>query len=524
MPVLAKGTAAPSDPESGDERRWIILGALCLTILLAVAANLALNVALPTLGRQLHAGITSLQWIVDIYVLCFAGLLLPAGALGDRIGRKAALELGLAIFAVSCLAGAFSTETWELIVARGASGVGAALAMPGTLSIVTAVFPPRERATAVAIWASVAGASVVVAITWSGLMLDHFWWGSIFIGMGVLALVAALAALILVPESRSTARAPVDLGGVVFSVFGVGGVVFGLIEAPADGWGSLQVLVAFALGAVGIVAFVTWELRLAHPMVPLRLFADRRAWLGALSIAAAYFALFGMYFVTTQYLQVVRGCSPVIAGLYALPAGVAQLILANTSRSMVARFGHRCVLGLGLLAGAAGLAVLALSGTSTGMWRFEVGLALLGIGIGYTMPPSTTVVLAALPPDQAGVGSAVNNVVREIGGAFGIGLLGSVTLLRYRDHLASALHGLPASAVGAARSGVAQAVAVGQDQHPSLVAAARDSYAEGMRTAMWAGAAVVLVVAAVVAGRMPARSGMAREAQAPASSSAGPAR
>jgi hypothetical protein len=166
------------------------------------------------------------------------------------------------------------------------------------------------------------------------------------------------------------------------------------------------------------------------------------------------------------------------------------------------------------------LAVLAFCGTSTGMWRFEVGLALLGIGIGYTMPPSTTVVLAALPPDQAGVGSAVNNVVREIGGAFGIGLLGSITLLRYRDHLAAALHGLPASAVSAARSGVAQAVVVGQDRHPALVTAARDSYAEGMRTAMWAGAAVVLVVAAVVAGRMPARSGMASDVQASAAASA----
>jgi EmrB/QacA subfamily drug resistance transporter len=521
--VPVKGIAAPSEPEAEDGRRWIILAALCLTILLAVAANLALNVALPTLGRQLHAGITSLQWIVDVYVLCFAGLLLPAGALGDRIGRKAALQLGLTIFAVASLAGAFSTETWELILARAVSGVGAALAMPGTLSILTAVFPPRQRATAIAIWASVAGASVVVAITWSGLMLDHFWWGSIFIGMGLLAVVAALAAQILVPESRSSVRAPVDLGGVAASVLGVGGVVFGLIEAPADGWGSAAVLAAFALGAAGIVTFVWWELRVPQPMVPLRLFADRRAWLGALSIAAAYFALFGMYFVTTQYLQIVRGCSPVIAGLYALPAGVAQLVLANTSRPLVERFGHRSVLGLGLLAGALGLAVLAFCGTSTGMWRFEVGLALLGAGIGYTMPPSTTVVLAALPPDQAGVGSAVNNVVREIGGAFGIGLFGSITLLRYRDHLASSLHGVPASTAQAARSGLAQAVAVGKGPQGLLAAAARSSYTDGMREAMWAGAAVVVVVAAVVAWRMPARGRSRPEASGWSPSSLDPA-
>jgi EmrB/QacA subfamily drug resistance transporter len=490
--------------EAVYRRRWIVLAALCLTILLAVAANLALNVALPTLGRQLHAGITSLQWIVDIYVLCFAGLLLPAGALGDRLGRKATLELGLAVFALASFAGAFSTQTWELIVARGVTGVGAALAMPGTLSIVTAVFPPRERAAAVAVWASVAGASVVVAITWSGAMLDHFWWGSIFIGMAVLAAVAAVAAQLLVPESRAATRAPVDLGGVTWSVLGVGGLVFGLIEAPADGWGSATVLSAFLLGAAGIAAFVAWELRADHPMVPLRLFADRRASLGALSIAAAYFALFGMYFVVTQYLQLVRGCSPVIAGLYALPAGVAQLAVANASRPLVERYGHRSVLGAGLGAGAVGLVALAFSGTSTTMWVFEIGLGLIGTGIGLTMPPSTTVVISALPPDQAGVGSAVNNVVREIGGAFGIGLFGSLTLLRYRDRLAPSLGGLSAGDARMARGGLAQALGLAQGPHAALLGAARSSYVDGMHLAMWAGAAVVAVIAAIVCWRMPA--------------------
>jgi MFS family permease len=326
--------------ESSYQRRWLVLATLCLSILLAVTANMALNVTLPTLGRTLHASTTSLAWIVDIYTLCFAGLLLPAGALGDRFGRKGALQCGLVIFVVAALAGAASTATWELIAARAAMGLGAAFVMPGTLSILATVFPPAERAKAITIWASVAGGSVAVSIMWSGLMLEWFWWGSIFIGMAVVGAVTLVAGYFILPTSRHHDQAVLDPGGAGLSVVGVAGLLYGFIQAPQDGWTSPTILAAFAVGIAGLVAFALFERRAEHPMLDLHFFSERRFSLGALSIAAAYFALFGMYFVFTQYLQLVRGYSPVTAGLLALPAGLAQFAVANLSKPFVSRHGE----------------------------------------------------------------------------------------------------------------------------------------------------------------------------------------
>jgi MFS transporter, DHA2 family, integral membrane protein len=485
--------------EASYRRRWLVLTVLCLSCLLVVVSNMALNVALPTLGRELHASVSGLAWVVDTYVLCFAGLLLPAGALADRFGRKGVLQCGLVVFIVAACLGAFSTVTWQLVVARAAMGVGAACVMPGTLSILATVFPPAERPKAIGIWASVAGGSVAVSITWSGAMLAHFWWGSIFLGMAAVGAVALAAGWWLLPTSRHPDEARLDPVGALLSVIGVTGLLYGLIQAPDDGWASAPILAAFAAGVVALTAFVAWERGVAHPMLDVRCFAQRRLGLGSLSIAAAYFALLGMYFVFTQYFQLVRGYSPLAAGLYALPAGLAQLAVANVSKPLVARYGIRPVLAGGLTASAAGLGILATSGTSSAVLTFEVGLGLLGVGIGLAMPSATGAIMSSLPRHKAGVGSAINDLDRELGGAFGIGVLGSLTVSSYRSQLAFALASRPASVAAEAKAGLAQALTAGGGAGTPLGIAARNAYSTGLDLAMAVGAACVAAAAVTIA-------------------------
>jgi len=482
--------------EASYRRRRTVLAVLCLSVLLVVVSNMALNVALPTLGARLHAGASSLAWVVDIYVLCFAGFLLPAGHLGDRFGRKGTMQCGLVLFTGAASLGAFSTATWELIVARAVMGIGAALVMPGTLSILATVFPPTERPKAIAVWASVAGGSVAISLVWSGAMLEHFWWGSIFLGMAAVAAVALLAGWFLLPTSRHRDEAGVDPVGAALSVLGVTGLLYGFIEAPGVGWTAAPIMGAFGLGIIGLVAFATWERRHPHPMLDLAFFSERRFSFGGLSIAAAYFALFGMYFLLTQYLQLVRGYSPLVAGLYALPAGLAQFATANLSKPLVARHGFRPVLAAGLAASAAGLLVLGTASVASPMWVVEVGLTFLGVGIGFTMPPATGAIMSSLPPHKAGVGSAVNDLVRELGGAFGIGVLGSLALERYRSRLGEWLARQPGEATHA-KAGLAQALAT-FGTHGATGISARKAYVAGFDLAMIVGAVGVAVAAITI--------------------------
>ena len=494
------------DMAAADRRRWVILAVLCLSVVLTVLGNMALNVALPTLGRQLHASATALQWAVDIYVLCFAGLLLPGGAIGDRFGRKGCLQIGLAVYTLAAALGAFAPGTAELLAARAVMGCAAALVMPGTLSILATVFPPAQRPTAIAVWASVAGASVAVSITWSGLMLEHFWWGAIFLGMAGLALVALIAGAVVLPRSRAPERHPLDPLGALLSVAGIAGLLYGFIEAPDYGWTNPMVVGPLLTGIAFLAVFAHWERHAKHPMLDPGFVANPQLLLGSLAIAGVYFALFGMYFDVTQYLQLVRGYSPVVAALYALPAGLAQLATANAARKLAARHGQKIVLTAGLAASAAGLLTLSASGVSTPPLLSEIGLALLGAGIGLAMPPSTGAIMSSLPPAKAGVGSAINDLDRELGGAFGVGLLGSLTLARYKSDVTA----LPPTA----RDGLAQALAVART--PAAIEAARTAFTSGLDLAMAVGSACVLATALLVAWKMPRRAAVSRGAAAAA--------
>ncbi len=370
--------------------------------------------------------------------------------------------------------------------------------LPGTLSILATVFPPAERQKAIAIWAAVAGGSVAISIIWSGAMLEHFWWGAIFLGMAFVAAAALAVGFFLLPTSRHSEKARLDPVGAALSVIAVTGLLYGLIEAPDNGWTAGQILAAFVVGIVGVASFVVWERSSSNPMLDIAFFSQRRFSFGSLSIVAAYFALFGMYFVLTQYLQLVRGYSPFMAGVYTLPAGLAQLAVANLSRPLVARNGFRPVLVGGLAASAAGLLVLATCGTTSPMSVTEIGLSLLGVGIGLTMPPATGAIMASLPPHKVGVGSAINDLTRELGGAFGIGVLGSLTLSRYRSRLSPVVAHRPVHASAEAKSGLAQALANLGGAHSAADIAARDAYTSGFDLAMIVGVVVVGIAAVAV--------------------------
>ena len=332
------------------QRRWKILAVLCASLIIVIVGNTVLNVALPTLARPdgLGASNTELQWMVDAYALVFAGLLFTAGALGDRFGRKGALQAGLVVFAIGSLVGAFADSSGQVIAGRAVMGIGAAFIMPSTLSILTNVFPGRERAKAIAIWAGISGAGAAIGPVTSGLLLEHYWWGSVFlINLPIIA-IALVAVWILVPKSKDSTASPLDPVGAVLSLVGISALVYAIIEGPNHGWASVESLLWF-IGAIGVLAlFAWWEWRSRHPMLDLRLFRNRRFSVASGGISLIFFAMFGMFYLLTQYLQFVLGYSPLEAALRLLPFPALMMIVAPQTPRLVARFGADRVASTGL--------------------------------------------------------------------------------------------------------------------------------------------------------------------------------
>ena len=337
------------------ERRWWTLAVLCLSLVMIVVANASLNVALPTLVRDLDAGSSSLQWIVDAYSLVFAGLLLTAGALGDRYGRRLALNGGLILFGIASGFAAFASSANALIVARAVMGVGAAFVMPATLSVLAHVFPPDERPKAIAIWAAFAGVGAGLGGVTSGWLLQHFWWGSIFLTNVFVVAIALIAGFFLVPSANEKRRAPLDPLGALLSIAGLGTLIYGIIEAPNRGWLSPSTVVTFALTVVILGAFAAWEFRATDPMLDLRFFRNPRFTAGATTITLVFFVMFGTFFIITQYLQLVLGYSPLEAGIRVLPWAAVYMVSTTRSAGLVTRFGQRRVVSSGLAIVAFGL-------------------------------------------------------------------------------------------------------------------------------------------------------------------------
>jgi EmrB/QacA subfamily drug resistance transporter len=498
----AGSARASTDPGAGRHRA--ILAAVCLSLALVVAGVAMLNVALPTMTRALGASQTDQQWIVDGYTVALAALLLFAGALGDRFGRRRALVVGLTLFAAANAVSAFTNSAGALIVWRVLAGVGAALIMPATLSTITSVFPPERRATAVGVWAGIAGAGGMIGLLVAGAMLEQWWWGSIFVITAVLGAVALVATLVMVPETRSSHVVRLDPPGALLSIAAVGGLVFGIIEGPSRGWTDPLTLVALLGGALAGLLFVRGELRSPAPLLDPRLFRKHGFATGSASLFLQFFALFGFFFVALQFLQLVLGYSTLLSAVALLPAIAVMLPLSTVAATLSERYGQRIVGTAGLLVAAAGFAVLASMSAGSGYGLFVVGLVLTSAGASLAMTPATNAILGSLPRAKQGVASAVNDTARELGSAFGIAILGSAFNSAYRGRIAGSLQGLPAPVATAAHEAPAAAFAAAQQAGAAgqgLATAARDAFMAGSRAAMLIGMALLLVGAVYVALR-----------------------
>ena len=498
-------------------RRSAVLRVMSLALMMVVAGVASLNVALPELARDTGATQTELQWIVDAYALTFAALLLPAGAIGDRFGRKPILVAGLALFALASLAALFLHSPGELIGIRIVLGVAAAFVMPVTLSVITTVFPPEERGRAVGTWAGVAAGGAVIGLVASGLLLEWFSWPSIFVLNVVLATLALAGTLAVVPQTREARPPRLDPIGTLLSVVGLSALVFGIIEGPERGWSTPATLGALATGVAGLVLFVVWELRRREPMLDPRNFLRRGFGAGSLSITVQFFAAFGFLFLALPYLQLVLGFSPLQASAALIPMALVVIPLSRVAPAIAARAGTRVTGAIGLGSMAAGFLVVATLDAGSSYWHFLPGLLLFGAGMALSGAPATTAIVASLPPEKQGVASAVNDVSRELGGALGIAVLGSVLNDAYRSGLAEPTAGLPPEASEAATSSLAAAMQLGESlgaQGTALVAAAQSAFMDGLTLSMLAGAAILLAGAAFVALRAPGRAESRANAEA----------
>jgi EmrB/QacA subfamily drug resistance transporter len=494
-------------------RRRQILGVLCLSLLIVVIDNTILNTALPTLARRLHAGTTDLQWIVDAYTLTFAALLVCAGALGDRFGRRGALLAGLTIFGLGSAAAGLSSSAGELIAFRALMGAGAAFVMPATLSIINTVFPPRERAQAIAAWSAVAGVAIVLGPTLGGLLLDHFSWSSVFFVNVPLVAIAVLAVRRVIPALPSGARVGrLDIPGAVLSGLAMLAGIDAVIEAPNHGWASARTLGELAMALVLLAGFVVRELRTEHPLLDVRVFAHRAFSAATTAVGLTFLVMFGSLFALTQYLQLVHGYSPLGAGLRALPFGFAVMITAPSSSLLVRRFGIRFVIPAGLLAMAAGLFDLSSASATTGLLHLSIGAGLMGAGMGLVLAPAGESMMSVLPVEQSGVGSAVNDTIQEFGGSLGVAVIGSIVSAAYRSHMHSS-H-LPAAVLHHAASSIGAAyltAAHAPQLTTPILTAAHGAFTSAMATGFTVAGAVAAAAALGLSFLLPGRKSVVSE-------------
>src|SRR5262245_58790134 len=496
-------------------RRWWTLVVLCLSVFLVVVDNTIVNTALPTLAEDLNAGTSQLQWIVDAYTLAVAGLLLIGGALGDRYGRHRLLAGGLAVLGIGAAFAGLATNATGLIAMRALMGVGAAAIMPATLSILTDVFQnPGERVKAIGIWSGISGLGVAVGPTISGWLLEHFSWGAVFFVHVPIVIVALVAGRALVPASRTDHAPRLDPIAAILSLAGLVALTYGVIEAPVRGWTSVTTIGILGGAIALLVAFVAWELRREDPMVPLQVFRNGRFTAASLSVTLVFFSLFGALFLLTQILQFVLGYSPLEAGASALPFALAVGITSPIAASLSRRLGGAklpVAAGLGLMA--AGLAIMANSSAGSGWWHYVFATVLMGAGMGFAMAPATDSIMGALPASQAGVGSAVNDTTREIGGVLGVAVMGSVASSAYTHQVSTAVSSLPHDAGATAGSSLGGALAVAQHiggpTGNHVVDAAREAFVAGATKGL-----VVAIVAAAIGAVIALRYLPARNAEA----------
>ena len=498
-------------PDTGHPRRWLILGVLIISLVVVVLNNTVLNVALKVLAdpvRGLDASQAELEWSINAYTLVFAGLLFTFGVLGDRYGRRLILLVGLAVFGVASLASAYAQDPGQLIAARALTGIGAAAIMPVTLSIISVVFDPRERGRAIGIWAGAVGIAVAIGPVSGGFLLEHFWWGSIFlVNLPVVAAGIVLARWLL-PESRDPQPRRLDLVGMVLSVIALVLLVFGIIDGGEHGFGRPAVWATIGGGLVALVVFIAWERRCPHPSMDVRLFRDPRFSTAATVTALIFFAAFGVLFFMTFYLQLVRGYGPLAAGALMVPFAAAQSLFAPRSAGLVRRFGAKAACTGGLVLTAVSLAGWMFMTGHTPVLVVVVLFFCQGVGMAIVMPATLESIMSTLPRERAGVGSAVANTMRQVGGTLGVAVLGAVVMAVYRERIAPTVSLLPEGLRGEVAESIAGAHAVAEQiGEPALLQPANEAFLAAMHVASGASAGVALVAALVVLRWLPGRPG-----------------
>jgi EmrB/QacA subfamily drug resistance transporter len=433
------------------KRRWLILITLCGSLLVVMLANSALNLALPSIAVSMNTTSGDLNWIVETYSLLFAGLLFTAGAVGDRYGRKIIMQIGLFIFLLSSLYAAFlASNSMELIIMRGLMGVGGAMVMPTTLSILNVTFPSSQRTKAVAIWGAVAGAGVLVGSIASGFLLEHFEWESVFVFTAIIAAIVLITNQLLTRESKDPEETRVDWLGGVLSTVGLGALVFGLMESShAEGWGNPIVWWSLAASAIFLIAFVIWQKHTDHPMLDMELFKSRRFTIAVIAITLAFFAINGILFVMSQVFQLILGYTPLEGALAMLPIIAVLAVFAPLAPNLMKWVGEKWTLFLGVIMLAAGFFTATLWPTEVGYWNIWLTMVLVLGGMQFSSTPATNMILDSVPKNRSGMAAAMNDTTRELGGALGIAILGSIMVSSYNEDVESKLNtlkNLPAEA------------------------------------------------------------------------------
>ena len=490
-------------------RRWKTLGVLSLALLIIGLDNTILNVALPSLQEEFDASSSTLQWIVDSYLLVFAGLLLTMGTLGDRFGRKLALQLGLGIFGGASLGVLVVDSADGLIAIRGLMGIGGALIMPATLSILTNVFPREERAKAIGIWAGMASMGIGLGPLFGGLLLEYFDWSSVFLVNVPVAAIALAAAAVLVPNSRDPKPGAFDFPGAVLSVAALVFLVYGVIEAPEKGWTDTTILACFGLASVLAAAFVRWELRTPEPMLNLSFFRNPRFSIASAGISIAFFSLFGAIFALTQFLQDAYGYSALEAGAAMTPLAGGLVLGAVSSIKLAARFGTTRIVAFGL-ANLGGLLAYSLTWTpDMPYWPLGMFFFAMAVSLGMITGPATDSVMGAVPEEKSGVASAMNDVTRQVAGALGTAVIGSMITSLYASRIGDSIAALPEEAQTAAKDSIGSANAVAADlpaaQGARLMNDAANAFTEALGIGFTVAGACALAGAVVVKLWLPAR-------------------
>jgi len=513
MPFLA---TTPVEKMTGPyARRWWALLVLCLSLLIVVMANTSLIVAAPDMTKDLGLSSSDLQWVIDGYTVPYAALMLVLGSVGDKYSRRGALITGLVIFAGGSVMGSLVEETALVITARAIMGVGAAVVMPATLSLLVAIFPKGERARAITAWTATSGLAIAVGPLVAGWLLEDNAWGSTFLINVPIAVAAVIGALALVPPSKAEGMGRIDYVGGLLSIVSVGSLVYATIEGPHFGWGAGPVTAAVVAG-VGLLAFVAWELRHPHPMLDVRKFAQRPFSGSMLAVLFFFFGTFGAIYYATQFLQFVLGYGALETGVRLLPLAGAVFLGAAVTGLMTPKLGVKPMVVTGMVIGTAGVFLLTQIETGSTYAHFLAPLMMLGFAIGLSVSPATDTIMGSFPESELGVGGGANDTALELGGSLGIAILGSLLGTAYRDKLTDLVGGnLPGAALDTAKDSVGGGLAVaeevaknpagGAEQAQTLIDAVHESFAHSVaQTSLVGGiimAAGTMIVLAVLPGR-----------------------